>query len=256
MFDALQELADLSLALQRADVNLPTASRLVSRQVEVFTARKSSTCEYYDEACAAVESGSFKGITVATPSPKQVEISKVQFYQALADSIAARLLPDTEKWLCQAIQSLEPTSFIPSSMFPEFGEADVKLLCSRFNLSFSEIKNDYRDFKDAHGKVVPLGIKVLRNSVNTLPVSTAECERGFSKMNIICSSLRSKLTVHHMSSLIFVSLCGPPITHWEPLKYVQSWISSNRRSAACTQGPSRNVLSSYSSAAMSMWTAM
>lgn len=38
MLDALEELLDLSLALQRSDINLP----MVRRQVEVFVARKSS----------------------------------------------------------------------------------------------------------------------------------------------------------------------------------------------------------------------
>jgi len=44
--------------------------------------------------------------------------------------------------------------------------------------------------------------------IATIPVSTAECESGFSKMNVVCRSLRTRLTVPHMSSLIFVSLCS------------------------------------------------
>jgi len=40
MYDALEELSDLSLALQRADITLPAATKLITRQVEVFTARK------------------------------------------------------------------------------------------------------------------------------------------------------------------------------------------------------------------------
>lgn len=222
MFDALQELADLSLALQQADVNLPSASRLVSRQVEIFTARKSSTCEYYDEACAAVKSGSFKGITVATPSPKQVEISKVQFYQALADSIAARLQPDTEKWLCQAIQSLEPTSFIPSSMFPEFGEADVKLLCTRFNLSFSEIKKRLPRFQRCPWKSGTSWYQSVKKFCEHTTCEHSRVRKRLQQDEHHMLQPKLKLTVHHMSSLIFVSLCGPPVTQWEPLKYVQS----------------------------------
>jgi len=36
MHDALEELSDLSLALQRVDISLPVANKLVGRQVEVF----------------------------------------------------------------------------------------------------------------------------------------------------------------------------------------------------------------------------
>ena len=42
MFDALEELADLSLALQKADISLPTAHRMIARQTAVFVARKDS----------------------------------------------------------------------------------------------------------------------------------------------------------------------------------------------------------------------
>ena len=51
MFDALEELADLSLALQNASVTLLVANRLIARQVGVFTARKPSDSNHYNEAC-------------------------------------------------------------------------------------------------------------------------------------------------------------------------------------------------------------
>lgn len=255
MLDALEELSDLSLALQRSDINLPMASKLVRRQVEVFAARKSSESKYYSEACAAITAGTFKGIAVAESSGKQREIPKAQFYQALVDSISARLFPETEQDLCNAIMSLDPRSFA-SNMPPEFGEADVDKLCVKFNISFSDVKHDYREFKETKGDVILSGLRILINSVNTLPISTAECERGFSKMNLICSSLRSKLTVKHMSSLLFISICAPPVSQWEPLKYVKSWILLNRRSATCLQGPSRKVEDTAGSAVKSLWSAM
>lgn len=62
--------------------------------------------------------------------------------------------------------------------------------CDRFGLHFYDIKNDDIDFKELKGTFIPQGIKQLKNCIDTLPVSTAECERGFSKMNLICSSLR------------------------------------------------------------------
>ena len=47
MHDALEELSDLSLALQRADISLRVANKLVSRQVEVFVSRKTTESVYY-----------------------------------------------------------------------------------------------------------------------------------------------------------------------------------------------------------------
>jgi hypothetical protein len=73
MLDALEELADLSLALQKADITLPVAHRLISRQVEVFLARKESDSYYYKQACDARIIRQFKGI-VLCDAGKEKEI--------------------------------------------------------------------------------------------------------------------------------------------------------------------------------------
>ena len=82
---------------------------------------------------------------------------------------------------------------------PEFGEAQLKLLCSAFDLSFSEAKNAYQEYKESAGKVIPSELKQVMDLTDTTPVSTAECER----MILVCTTLRSRLTVKHMSSLMF-----------------------------------------------------
>jgi len=73
---------------------------------------------YYKEACDAVERGLFRGVKVVEVASKQPEIPKAQFYQALADSIKARLLPDKEQELCNAVKVVDSTSF-PHEMSPE-----------------------------------------------------------------------------------------------------------------------------------------
>ena len=60
-------------------------------------------------------------------------------------------------------------------------------------------------------------IRRLIGAIHTLPVSTAEWERGFSKMNLICTPLRSCIRVEHMSSLLFISIVGPHLREWNPL---------------------------------------
>ena len=90
------------------------------------------------------------------------------------------------------------------------------------------MKIAYREYRDCKGTRTPAFLKRLINYANTIPVSTAACERGFSKMNIICSPLRSRLTVPHMSSLMFISICGPPVALWEPLLYVKhGWLTAD-----------------------------
>ena len=74
-------------------------------------------------------------------------------------------------------------------------------------------------------------LKRLVGAVHTLPVSTAECERGFSRMNIISTPLRTCLAVKHISALFFISIAGPPLNRWQPLPYVKSWLAKGRHAA-------------------------
>jgi hypothetical protein len=237
MYDALEELSDLSLALQKADITLPTAHRHISRQIEVFIGRKEHGAQFYNEACHSIEGGKFKGVVINTVPAKEREINKNQFYQALADSISARLLPESQRALCAAVAVIDPGRW-PVDMSKEYGENEIRYLCNKFSLPFSDIKTEYREFKDKKG--VASALRALMNRVNTIPVSTAECERGFSRMNIVCSSLRSRLTVQHMSSLMFICMTGPPLKQWEPSPYVKSWLALNRRDATCTQCLAKN----------------
>jgi len=115
----------------------------------------------------------------------------------------------------------------------------------------------HRDFKDSEGKVIPESLKKVMCLINTIPVSTAECERGFSRLSLICISLRSLLTVKHMSSLMFLSLSGPPLALWKPLSYVKSWLASSRREATCKQCHSKiNTATFETDSLLSLWNTM
>lgn len=180
---------------------------------------------------------------VGRASGKEREIVKNQFYQALCDFIKVRLLPEKEKELSQAVAVFDYCKTWPSELPLEYGVKELKFLCKRFSPAFSDIKQDFRDFKDDGGDLSSLvpksNLKILMNAINTLPVSTAECERGFSPMNLVCTSLRSQLSVEHISSLMFLSLTGPPLVKWKPLPYVKSWLAKNRRDANHTACPMR-----------------
>ena len=48
-----------------------------------------------------------------------------------------------------------------------------------------------------------------------IPISSSEAERGFSKMNLVCTKMRSSMTAKHLSSLMFISMNGPPVHPWD-----------------------------------------
>ena len=96
-------------------------------------------------------------------------------------------------------------------------------MSAKFLVPYSPaLKQAYRDFKESKGVDVAPVMQQLISAVATLPVSTAACERGFSKMNIVRTPLRSTLTVSHISSLLFVSMVGPPVVEWNPMPYCKA----------------------------------
>ena len=112
--------------------------------------------------------------------------------------------------LCAAVSVMDKNTW-PTEIDPQYGEDQVRLLCTKFLVPFSNVKHSVRDYKESTESTMTGSLNILQNRNNTLPISTA-----------ICSSLRSRLTVQHRSSLLFISICGPPINLWQNLTYVTS----------------------------------
>ena len=119
----------------------------------------------------------------------------------------------------------------------------MKQLAQRFRLDDRKILEGYRDFKD-NSSIIPENLAPLLNIDHLIPVSTAECERGFSLMNIIVCPLRCSLHLVTVSSLMFIQLNGPPLSHHKVQSntYVKSWLvkhrgAMNSRTRPCKAGP-------------------
>ena len=50
----------------------------------------------------------------------------------------------------------------------------------------------------------------LTKAINTIAVSTAECERRFNQINTLGSSVRSPLTIKTISNFMFIKCVGTP----------------------------------------------
>jgi hypothetical protein len=98
-----------------------------------------------------------------------------------------------------------------------YGESKLKQLAQRFRLDDRKILEGYRDFKD-NSSIIPENLAPLLNIDHLIPVSTAECVRGFSLMNIIVCPLRCSLHLVTVSSLMFIQLNGPPLTKFNPTR--------------------------------------
>ena len=199
------------------------------------------------EAKSAATQLQFKTIKLAA-NKKLVTIHEKQFLTSLINNLSSRLFCTTSS---NEKQKADPTSrnayadllkqfsvldkeSWPVELNPGYGEDEVKDMCKRFELPQAQIINAFRDFVDNIGRREPAELKPLVNCTQVIPCSTAECERGFSHMNIIVSDTRSNLTIPHVSSLMFIKLHGPPISMWKPMYYAQTWLR-NHRSATDTK---------------------
>ncbi|XP_053388248.1 zinc finger protein 862-like [Mercenaria mercenaria] len=61
------------------------------------------------------------------------------------------------------------------------------------------------------------------------PVSTVDCERGFSKQNLIKTCLRSRMSAKCLDRLIRISVEGPEISQFPFDKAFKKWASKDRR---------------------------
>jgi len=92
MYDALTELADLSLQLQKRSVTIPVAHRAIGRQVAVFEATCSKPGPRLQEIDDALKVALFKGVALHSGSKNDVRINRQQFFRSLAENLKNRML--------------------------------------------------------------------------------------------------------------------------------------------------------------------
>ncbi|KAK0143273.1 hypothetical protein N1851_018589 [Merluccius polli] len=100
MMDALEELKDLSEALQNRDIRPSQSVTLIKRQIEVFSSpsREPESGHHYKKACDAVMEGLFNGIELHSDRGQKV-IEPEKFYEALKTNMEARMVTEEEESL-------------------------------------------------------------------------------------------------------------------------------------------------------------
>ena len=151
MLDALQELAELSVELQKRRLNIVDSDRNVSRQIEVFEAMVENGGSYFKEASEAVEEGSFIGVQLHEASKNPPTINPRQLYRSLDEHMKNRLIVCQSSHtsslqssfdetvshyakLIDAVKVLYPENWI-EDVDQLFSENEINDLCTRFSLS-------------------------------------------------------------------------------------------------------------------------
>ena len=158
----------------------------------------------------------------------------------LETSVAGRVVDEGDKGefedLLDQVGLLDCAKWPSAVKVPWYqGEKKLVKLANRFDLCWNEVRGDFREYLRSRGNSVPKPMQKLRQIVNTIPVTSADCERGFSSMNNLITPSRNRLTLVHASNLMFVKLVGPPLDKFHPMKYVKPWLRENHRSATDTR---------------------
>ncbi|KAJ8865554.1 hypothetical protein PR048_033074 [Dryococelus australis] len=193
MCDFLQELSEVSPNLQERNFDLYKAHLKVNDLDEVFEKRKTCPGSADRKSLEAAENLKFCVVVLH---------KKGRLYDPpISPSVQQFSITGLANKYKKKTFYLEKKSGIDSYTFMEFVKYPEKLL---------------------H----------LKNTLHIIPVSSSECERGFSQMNIIVSPDRAALLTETIKNIMF-------ITSFEPSKYVKTWLLRGRHSAIDTNSKSR-----------------
>ena len=164
------------------------------------------------------DNAAFKGVSLEAFSSmkRYVSFDRKRFIQALTDKISERVINSSNEVVIKQMEALIPDQW-PTQQYPPWleGEKAIQDVCQRFQVPKCGIIPAFREYFNDPRKIPKIiDEKLIQSIMYTIPVSSSEAERGFSQMNLVCLPVRSKLTVLHMSSLLFISINGPPPHLW------------------------------------------
>lgn len=253
MCDALQELSELSLVLQERRINLYRANKKIQTVVQLFESRRTEPGSYYKEAAAASEKLSFQGISLYRKEAKNdPPISPDVFYEKLKSSIESRLLTENDSVFANCTRVLDSKHW-PDNVEKKltFGEDEIRNMSIRFQLNERKMIHAFREYLIE--KTLPDDLRPLINAIESIPISSSECERGFSQMNLIVTPNRASLLTTTISGLLFIRVNGPPLRCFDPSKYVDSWLLRGRHAATDVRSKERSREEAHDKNAEIIW---
>lgn len=231
LHDVLECLQSLSLFLQKQSASVIDAKDKFDTTMRTLSALKTVDGMTMSQVNMQILStGTFSGISLSRTA-HDVEVftqMRRQFIQALMDNLSSRF---PERLLLEAGAVLSETSW-PASENDRalFGDKEVLKLATLCKVVSKDALDDFRQFKN-NTKRVGNALKLLLKRIQLIPVSSADCERGFSCMNMNNTAVRNTLSIDSLSALIFIKVNGPPPSVFNPQQYVERWLQSGRHAA-------------------------
>ena len=232
--DVLAELSMLSKVLQGQSITIGQAQRQIQWAIEGLQRRKEKAYELY-----TLNEATFKSVPL-TDRKSHKSIPKAQFLQAIIDRLQQRLMSTEEnKALSEQFEVLHRNKW-PTDVSPPWadGERLVTELSNRFSVDAANAVVQFREYMHSSTSAPEPETTELASLMiieQTVPISSAEAERGFSQMNLIVTDSRSRLLVTNVSDILFIRLNGPASNLWDPASATKSWLLKGHRQANDTR---------------------
>jgi hAT family C-terminal dimerisation region len=231
--DALYQLMQLSLYFQSDSVGVTSAQLHINALLQKLLGLKETNGTNLAEFLKAYEEdGKFKGVEIVKcPSDDdKFGRTKCQFFQALHDNVVQRF-PHSD--LLKNALIFNPLIWPSDKLeLALFGDRELVAICKDLCMDHDdtiEALAEFTVFKQT--KNTGAKLKRLINQVETYPISTASCERGFSQLNLAHTKVRNRLYSLTVSSLLMININGPPVTRFNARKYVITWLKQGHHSA-------------------------
>jgi hypothetical protein len=232
--DALCALKQFSHYLQSDQVSMTTANLHITDLQEKMMSLKNGNGKFLHDYLNElnVENGKFQNIFVVKKGGDEDKFCemKCQFYQALHDNIEQRFPCEDLLKNALVLNAINwPSDALDLALY---GDREIASLCSSLcidSLKVCDILSEFIAFKKT--KVPGKLLADLIHMVETYPLSTAACERGFSQMNLCHTKSRNCLSSERVNSLLMININGPNISEWDAKKYVVTWLMKGHKSA-------------------------
>lgn len=226
--------------------DLVKAHKHIDQSMKCFQYMVNQPGKYDQQALDAVDSGEFQGVHFTDHRVKA--INSKQFIQSLVNSLRSRMLNvASHRGMPSAMvdgnsaayqKLIEQVQLMDSVYWPvdydqiaNFGETDITSLCQRLNIESNQSILGFGKFKVVGGRRSNGDLDEQSRAIACIPESTAECEGAFSTMNIILTKQRNRLEVGTLASLMYISILGPPIHMFSPIKYTAAWLKRGHHTA-------------------------
>ena len=192
-----------------------------------------------DEIHSNMSEPKFKGVAVVDVNWQLFQKKKKSFCSRMAYELADRFAGET---LSRSF-SINPESWvnINSTDFDTHGNLELDFLSFQFGFNSTECRKDFDLLKESYKRALQLGqplpkvhdcvkgeLSRLFEHLKCLPIGTADCERGFSRMNRIHSDERNRMLPSTVSNVLFLGINGPPPEKFKAVKYARRWLINNQ----------------------------